>query len=261
MDKWKHGVSKYFKYSNQSISWLYADTKEIYDYNLKHNYDELEKQGWIDFDIKYTFNEHGYRSDSFLKNCTILFNGCSQTVGTGMPLDMMWSKITADHYEVFHHNIAIGGSDWSHATQRALYWIPILKPKIYVFKHPPISRLNWWVNEDHGDDEFFAGNCGNGLPSDSKYKREYLDLFVNEKNQEWRRFIYTNLLNQICQEYDCKIIHLPEGSPYKIKDIKPLETTYARDLFHLGVNENKVLGEYAFNKIKEKDLENGEDIF
>lgn len=254
MDRWTHSVSKYFKYSNKSIPWLPADTKEKYEYNFKHNYDKLKKQGWIDVDIKYTFNEHGYRSDSFLKKCTILFNGCSQTVGIGLPLNMMWSKIVADHYEVLHHNIAIGGSDWSHATQRALYWIPILKPKIYIFKEPPLSRLNWWVHKEREyweDEPFLAGNCGNGLPSDSKYKREYLDLFLHEKNQEWRRFVYTNLLKQICQEYECKMIYLPEGSPYDIKTIEPLETTYARDLQHLGVNENKVLGEYTYNKIKE----------
>ena len=98
MDKWEYGFSKYLNYKNQSVSWLPSDTKELYDYNLKHNYSELEKHGWIDVDIKYSFNEYGFRSDSFQKDCTILFNGCSQTMGIGIPLDMMWSKIIADHY-------------------------------------------------------------------------------------------------------------------------------------------------------------------
>ena len=249
MDKWEYGVSSYFKYRNQSISWLPSDTKQLYDYNLKHNYDKLEKQGWIDVDIKYSFNEHGFRSDSFQKDCTILFNGCSQTVGVGISLDMMWSKMIVDHYDVFHHNIAIGGSDWSYATQRALYWIPILKPKIYIFKQPPMHRLNWWISRELCPDEIWYMQSHQGFPEDSKYRKEFLELLVDERNQKWRYYSNTILVKQICKEYNCRFISIGEGL---ITDGLIL----ARDLMHYGNKEQLGIFHKVVKLIEEdKDYE------
>ena len=63
--------------ANQVVNWLTMDTEKRYKKHLANSNTRkiLEKFGWIDYDITYSFNEHGYRSDSFEQNCQILFNG------------------------------------------------------------------------------------------------------------------------------------------------------------------------------------------
>ena len=117
------------------------DTEELYQYNISNNKSLMEKLNWIDNDITYSFNEHGFRSDSFEKHCTILTNGCSQTMGIGLPLEDMWSKQIANHYNTNYHNLAVAGSDFQHLAQRSAYWLPIIKPKIYILKEPPADNV------------------------------------------------------------------------------------------------------------------------
>lgn len=237
---------------NQVINWLPMDTEELYQKHLTKTNSKklLEKFGWIDYDITYSFNEHGYRSDSFEHNCQILFNGCSQTVGIGLPLDAMWSKQVADYFNVPHHNIATGGSDWQYATQRTTMWVPKLKPSILVIKEPPAGRLNWWI-----DERKVVSSSDFNHPESVSMMKHHINLIADETNQEWYRYSMMELTKKICYDNNCDLIIIPSGR--LTEDSLPSgKQDLARDLAHHGRIEQDYIKEVVIKKISEYNYGN-----
>ena len=74
--------SLYKDYTKKTVNWLDTDSQYEYKKNLKNDKKRklLESLGWTDNNVKYIFNEEGFRSDTFKNKCDILFNGCSHTV-------------------------------------------------------------------------------------------------------------------------------------------------------------------------------------
>ena len=120
LDIW--GRSHYYEHRNQTLEWCPSDSKESFDQHMADNDSKalLEQNGWVDKKIEYKFNEHGYRCDSWDNDigCRVLFAGCSQTMGIGLSLDVLWASRVAEYLKVPYHNIACGGADWQHVTQR-----------------------------------------------------------------------------------------------------------------------------------------------
>lgn len=236
------GRSHYYKWRNQTVNWCPSDTKEIFEKHLSNPDTRklLEQNGWLDKDITYTFNEHGYRCDSFDLPCEILFAGCSQTMGIGLSLDVLWASRVAEHLQIPYHNIACGGADWQHTAQRIQHWLIILKPKVLVLKHPPNNRFNWW------DQETVVSTC-------EFNEKELLDCKINESrplidiveqnNSTWYQYSMTQLIQQCCNKNNVKLISIPTG---RLNYDADYNLDFARDLDHFGPQEQQ----YTFNLVK-----------
>ncbi len=243
---WATGENKIHK--SKVLKWCPMDTEELYQYNISNNKSLMEKLNWIDNDITYSFNEHGFRSDSFEKHCTILTNGCSQTMGIGLPLEDMWSKQIANHYNTNYHNLAVAGSDFQHLAQRSAYWLPIIKPKIYILKEPPADRFNFW------NDENFEVSTAHYTEKELLKQRTLVDIVSNEANTEWYRYSSLTLIENLCKQLDIKLIVIPTTRIHPNNNES--ETDLARDLEHHGRIENSYTTEWIINKMKEEDYEN-----
>ena len=231
-------------YSNKVVNWCDSDSKARFKLNKKIHKDKMEKLGWTDSSITYSFNKENFRSDSFRKKCTILFNGCSQTMGTGLPLEKTWTKQVANHYGVNYHNIAIAGSDWNSIAQRSVFWLPKLKPKVHIIKAPPSVRFNWWK-----DRELFGSS--DVSPKELMKEKILTDLVTFGANYDWFRYSAMTVIENICKDLDIKLIYVPMG-----RITKPNSDDLARDLDHWGCIENDYLKSWVVKKMKERKYEN-----
>ena len=229
--------------SNTALKWLPMDTEERYKKHLSQadTREMLEQFGWIDCEITYSFNEYGFRCDTFDHKCEILFNGCSMVEGIGLPLEQTWAKQVADHLNIPYHSIAISGSDWQYATQRTVAWVPKLKPKILMIKEPPACRLSWWTDENE--------NISFDI-EDPEIMRDYIDLIATEKNQKWWRYSMKELTRKVCNENSCKPIFIP---PFCLNKYGGAPENCARDLAHPGIIEQNYTKELVIKKIEEND--------
>jgi hypothetical protein len=73
----------YKEYANTKLQWLPSDTEELFIKNKKEKLKELKAGGWLNTEIEYSFNSYGFRSEEFSTSSSILYLGCSFTVGIG----------------------------------------------------------------------------------------------------------------------------------------------------------------------------------
>jgi len=240
------GQSHHIKHKNSTVLWLPSDTEERYKKHIanKETKQLLELNGWLDKEITYSFNEYGYRCDSFNIPCEMLFVGCSQTIGVGISLDTFWASRVAEQLNVPYHNIACGGADWQHVAQRLCYWIPILKPKTVVLKEPPAERFNWW------DQETVVTTCEFEVEELMSCKinesRPLIDI-IDDNNSAWYQYSMLEFVKQQCKENGANLIVIPTGRLNTDVDYKK---DLARDLSHFGKEEQNYSLNVALDKIK-----------
>ena len=81
------------QYANTTLNWCSTDSEQEFQKNLKNSqqYELLDKNGWIDRNIEYSFNSYGFRSREIdISNPGFAVFGCSFTSGIGLPVDELW---------------------------------------------------------------------------------------------------------------------------------------------------------------------------
>ena len=242
-NKWQEvwGMSTHLEFKNETVKWCSSDNKQAFEINKRvaSSRKILEMNGWLDKsnEITYEFNEHGFRSVSFETKCKVLFNGCSQTMGIGLPLQMTWAGKVAEELDVPYHSIACAGADWQHVCQRTLYWIPKLKPDLMILRETPIPRFNWWDQETVVSTAQFTGD--ELMDCKIKESRPLIDI-VSDNNSIWYQYSMQMLIEKCCEDNNVQLLIMPNdriGSGLSGGWDKA--TDYARDLNHKGPNENE----------------------
>lgn len=268
---------------NSVDQWFSADTKRLFELHMNNRVSKknkwwtrdvvvpeyqsmstkeiLQMYGWDKENIKYQTNSLGYRSDE-LNDCQVLFNGDSHTFGVGLNAKDTFAGLFAEHYNIKLHNIAVPGSDWNHCTQRALYWIPKLKPKYYVLR-VTTSRINWWRVDEKDRikrtststfSEQDLMNMSLREPDDLLGGSKYYPLIdqLNDINCDWNRYAMLELTKKICDDNDCTLVLIEHDfhSEHYSK-VGWIESGLARDLDHHG----KKWHQYMYNNLLEKNME------
>jgi hypothetical protein len=219
--------------ANQTVHWLPMDTKERYLDNLRSNRAVLELNGWIDKEITYKFNSHAFRCDEFTSDPSILFLGCSHTVGVGVPLEHTWPTIVADNLNLKCYNLGQGGGSADTAYRLGSHWIPRLLPKIVVFLVPNIHRLE--LIKEH-DITFLTP-----MTPDKCVLGFYDQWIYVEANCWLNSQKNTFALEQICNLNSCKFISL------HLDCLPGLDL--ARDLSHCGIRSHLTLADTVVSLI------------
>ncbi len=211
----------------------------------KKTRDLLEKNGWLHKNqITYTFNSHGFRSEEF-NDVEILFNGCSHTLGVGLPIEQIWSKKVADYFDVKYHSLAMAGSDNVFMAQRSVFWIPRLKPKYYVVQESFRERFNWWGPDL--DNPTKVEMQTTGALGYTQIDRSILDMSSHRENYEWHYYCFRHIIEKICKQHNVKLIVLSDDRMAKINNPN---LDLARDLQHRGQKENQKFARVVVDKIK-----------
>lgn len=214
------------KYANRSVDWYCKDSEKTYNFNLKYKYDQLQLYGWVDKKINYKFNSEGYRCSEFSQSDSIMFFGCSFTLGVGVPLENTYPFITAENLKLECKNYGVSGSSSNTAFRLAYTAIEKYKPKIAVVYLIFPSRLELLcVNESL---QYGVNNHGDRLGF-------YKDWLMAKENSVLNQEKNILAINKLCDFTGTKFIDL---SPH----ILPL-TDKGRDLMHPGIKYHKTLSD------------------
>lgn len=139
------------KRKNVSLDWFPSDTSTLFAENMKNKKTrkQLEIYGWLENKIKYNFNEHGYRSQSFDFNNpnSIIFLGCSYTMGIGVNYEDAWAPLVAKNLGVDCYNFGEGGGSLDTMFRTAQEWLPKFKSKFVIALEPPGPRYEVFDSE------------------------------------------------------------------------------------------------------------------
>ena len=222
------------QYANQQLGWFGTDSQEAYHKHLSNpdTRQRIKSAHWLDANIIYQFNEHGFRADSFDRGPGFVALGCSHTQGVGLPYHSMWATIVAHTLGIQSWNLGIAGGSMDTCFRMAHYWLPKLKPKFVVILEPryrlEIHRNNIIETISLATDERVA-ECW--------YLKEFA---VNEENSYNNQLKNRFAINAICMELQIPLYHWTTNT-WQQQPVASIEDSYdeARDLVHPGVRHNK----------------------
>jgi hypothetical protein len=224
--------SLYKRLANQTTSWLSGDTSELYEKNLIKRYDELKKNNWIDTTFTYKFNSLGFRCNEFTQDPSIMFLGCSFTVGIGLPVQSIWPELVSNQLKMNCANFGIGGGSPDTAFRLCHGYIDKIKPKLVIFMIPPSIRF-----ENVNDNQ-----VSNVLVSNPQYSSFYKNWAIDDNNSYFNREKNILGLKMLCKERDIKLI---------IVDYNELNCadSLARDLSHCGIESHSIFSKKLLDRI------------
>jgi len=220
--------SHYKRYAGQTLHWLPMDTEELYESNLKNRYNDLKSNGWINNPVTYKFNQDGFRSSEFTQDPSILFLGCSFTLGIGIPVKQIWPEIVSQQLNMQCANLGIAGSSSDTAFRLCYGWIDKIRPKIIVFALPPAARTELIVN---GHVKFLSP----AWASHDHYSNYLKDWITDDNNADLNQLKNKLAIKLICQDRGIKYVEIDpheillQQSGYKF----PMD--FGRDLMHPGL--------------------------
>jgi hypothetical protein len=229
----EHFKSPFFNQANQEVSWFRMDSKERYQKNLKTKKTLLEKYNWIDQKFTYRFNSDGFRCENFEeeKNC-IVFLGCSHTMGTGLPIETVWTTLVAKKLGLTCYNLGIGGGSNDTAFRLGYHYIPKLKPKIVVMLSPSYDRFEMFDKTQ-------------GLIQYGPWK---VDLFYKKWSLCTENSILNKLKNKLALNYICNLASV-KFLYININEYNNQDNDLARDLAHYGINSHKKFSEHVLRML------------
>jgi len=250
---------------NQTVHFFVDSEKKLYQKDMKDPSRKklIERFGWTDTNITYTFNSDGFRSDEFNQQCYILTAGCSESFGHSLDLESMWAKKLCDHFNCAHMNIAIPGSAWKNVAMRIGYWVPKLKPKIVAIFSPPTYRLGWIR---HWHDGYVGAGFVGGRYSSSHMKiklksklpgnrfgytseRPFVDM-LNDDNVTYNMISNIEFIKKICKDNSSECLIVNSATIFNdFNNISDLKLDLARDLDHSGKVFNNLVFEYFKEQI------------
>ena len=226
--------SFYDAYAGQELEWLGMDSKETYEENLINKRELLEQHGWLDRKITYKFNKHGFRSDEFSEGDSVMFLGCSHTIGVGLPLESTWTYLVAQRLNLKYYNLSIGGGSNDSAFRMAYNYVPILKPKLVIFLLPRANRLEVI---SHENDIYNVGP--------EYYPEHYHGFFdswlSNDDNPNINLMRNLLAINSLCDMHKIKFLYFYQSKMPRLD--------LARDLAHRGVVSNVEISNIVVNEV------------
>ena len=258
----------YFPPNGETRKWLNPDSEELFDEHMSRDSTrkKLKELGWTKDSITYKINKYGFRSDDLTysddTSDSIVFLGCSITVGIGVPWENTFSKIISDTLKLKCFNLGIGGGSMDSCFRYAYYWLEKLKPKIVVLLEP---------NKYRKEIKFYTSDnilCYQNLLPHLKFKNEnplsvpfectsqkelgikeeyehfYRDWILEDQNAELLREKNLLAIKYLSDKINSKFVSLTIEEALANE-----ENDYGRDLKHSGINHHKHISKMMLEKI------------
>jgi hypothetical protein len=230
---------QYWQFKNLELAWLPSDTEELYLKNVESNYSQLVLNGWVDRQFTYKFNSHGFRSDEFSLDDSIMFFGCSHTCGIGLPLTSTWTFNVARALKLKCFNLGIGGTGPDTAFRLANHYIHQIKPKIVVYLEPPPGRMS--IKSTGGKIHNFWARITPEAYDDIGFKHYYEHWLAHEENVLLDSTKHKLAIEMLCYKHNIKFIYADSEVIHVID--------FARDLRHAGEKSNRNFADIILDRI------------
>ena len=235
------GVYSYNE-KNTSLSFFGYDSPKMFSQNRKKNLSTYGSN-----DITYKFNSGGHRCNSLTSKTSkyILYTGCSNTFGTGLPLNETYSFLTSKHFNIDYYNLALraSGNDLIFynlslflKTTPILPSLIIIQPtfleRFYIEYENYLKVIGWW-------------NFDSLTPDSSKNYVNYISDPIFKYNN------FNNLKKTTLNFL--KTLNIPtiliSSDWYEGEKVKLNNKDLARDANHPGKESNRDLSQQLINLI------------
>lgn len=250
-----------------------TDSEERYLKNLRDNYDEMKRCGWIAVEddddrdyvgekylfnpdkptindwvnLSYKMNSHGFRIDEEMptekKPRSIITLGCSCTLGVGMPVGQIWPTLLGNTLKVKAYNLGVAFGSLDQAFRLLLTWLPKIRSKDVFLLEPPGVRYEIALS---------TGFKSEGISNRMMIHRyEYEDEWILHREKTLRA------IRTVCDQFDANLYVLDTniwgdmGDVFDMKDV-----TNARDLEHPG-RQHHIYAAMEFLKLMGYEWDNG----
>ena len=235
---------KYYGLDNPNDNWN-TEIAEMFEYK----------------DMTYKFNKKGYRSDSFDDNkdsdkTKFLFLGCSITFGQGVPENMMYSKVVANHFDAIHWNLSRVGNNIEgcllalnnfiqavYKADKVIIQYPFWERQVYVGENEVVEFHKDIINEKH---------------------KSWL-ISSNPKMNAWNWWLCAKAIKGICLKNNLELVeiitqhkyteYLPNALNFRSHfDMIPAHISdkqkVARDGVHLGLLPQEIFAKALIGHLK-----------
>lgn len=233
---------KIYGYAGKTVTWCPSDSEDRWDANMA-NPDlraRLNKFGWTRDNVSYTFNKDGFRSEEFTyePSDSVLFLGCSLTVGIGMTLEETWAYKVASSLGLRRYNLGVGGSGSDMCFRLAYHWIPRLRPKYVVMLTPNAARLE--ILDETENLLYLASHTANSA--------FFINWLMHPANADMNRLKSVMGVQTICNSIGVPLIEVPVEDVIVPRNGERYQS-WARDLMHPGNTWNERVTSTIMEKI------------
>lgn len=229
---WHHHV----QFANTTRYWSGPDSEE--SFKNPNNQLRLKELGWIDAEISYQYNHHGFRSENFDdRECGLAF-GCSFTEGTGVPIQATWPAQLSKMLGIHIWNFGVGGAALDTVFRLTDHWINFFEPKFIAVLMPPRARFETCLPNNQ------YKICFGGRLDNHPFTTYSQMFFSNENNMTLNIRRNTLAIQQLCQQKNIPLYLINSMDLIRYDD-----PDLARDLDHPGPQQLKKVAESFYTKI------------
>lgn len=229
--------------AGKTVHWLGEDNQENFTRHLADQQKRkfLEKSGWIDQQIFYSINSHGFRSPEFNtdQNHICVF-GCSMTFGVGINQQQRYGDMLANYLGTTCYNFGISGGSDSTSFRLAYNWLHKLNPKIVIYQTTFPERFEII---DNNYSKIIGINAALGGDVPVGQGDMYKIWMVNEENSQLLALKNKLAMQMLCKSLNIKMIEI------SYQDFFGSWDTCARDTHHPGEDANKKVLEIIKQKL------------
>lgn len=238
-------IHNYSKVAGRTLHWDTTDNKDSYAKNLQNPtaYQRLSELGFLNTQIDYCYNSHGFRTAEFDQPFDIVCFGCSFTMGTGVHSQDTWPQQLSAVTGLTTANLGHAGSSNDTAVRFALHYLPLLRPRYAVWLQTDRHRIELLDDSVPMSLNIMAGDTQNPCANDYFIKT----WFSSDENQTLNLKKNTLAFKYICDTIGIEPIILDRSliATQKFPD------NDARDLIHPGRDLYKTLAHRVKNIINE----------
>jgi hypothetical protein len=246
---------------------IYNTVQQWSDTDNKVNYLKYQPNPYTETAITYTYNECGFRSDSFEldSELSVVFLGCSISEGIGLPLNEVWCHLAVEKLRaatgknIAYWNLSMAGCGLDTCVRAYYAYAEQLKPQ-YVFALFPGYRREFYFNNNwnlahlRGKDNIFEQN----------------PILLNYETIQYETEKNLAMLNLLLEKHNTKLIwdtwddlvldklNIPFTNACRIKKyndiLKKNYISKARDGSHPGKNFHSEFGNAMFDQWLNKSL-------
>jgi hypothetical protein len=228
---------------NKTSAWDLSDSQALYKKNISNvvTRQKMINSGYLDIDIEYKFNSHGFRTHEVDTPADVLCFGCSFTMGTGVHNHETWPSQLEQLTGLSCINLGHAGCSNDTVFRMAAHYLKLMKPKYAV-----------WLQTDRYRFELFDEHVVLALMANMETHACSADYFVrwwflNSENSRVNHEKNTLAFQMLC--------HLEGVTPIILaRDATPF-IDCARDLMHPGRLSYQKLAQTIISRMSQVDQE------
>lgn len=230
-------IHNYSRLAGRTVHWDTTDNPDAYAKNLQNPQarQRLQDLGFVNTQIDYRYNSHGFRTAEFDRPFDVVCFGCSFTMGTGVHSQDTWPEQLQTLTGLSVANLGHAGSSNDTAVRFALHYLPVLQPSYAVWLQTDRHRLELIDESFPMSLNILASDTRNPCADDFFIKT----WFSSPINQDLNLQKNTLAFEQLCHALNIRPIVLTRDCAAD----RPFPEGGARDLIHLGADKYQALAQ------------------